>query len=219
MTHQQWQEGSGKSAVRWVSESLEPRGCLGVSGTVLAVAAILAAGGALAALWWMSRKPEDLLQKRLRLQNVQLEPLVHAEGPIRSEDLQGKVVVLNFWGTWCPPCLMELPHLAELERKYRGQEGLLFLAVSCGPGPQEDLEAIRSQTTALLANQGFQMPTYLDPGFITRRAVAEAVGFAGYPTTLVLDRQGYIRRVWVGFDRQMPEQLDRLIQELLAENP
>ncbi len=214
-----WQEQSSESAAGWVSESLEPKGCLGLSGTVLAAAAILVSVGVLAGLWWMSRQREDLLQKKLRLQTVHLEPLVHAEGPIRLGDLHGKVVVLNFWGTWCPPCLMELPHLAELQRKYRAQEGVLFLAVSCGPASPEDPEEIRSQTVAFLANQGFDLPTYLDPGFVTRQAVAQAVGFRGYPTTLVLDRNGYIRKVWVGFDRQMPEQLDQLIQQLLVEAP
>jgi len=212
-------EQNAGSASRWLSESLEPKGCLGVSGFLLVAAVIVAGLGTLAVLWMMSRESEDLAPRKLRLRIVQLEPLLYAEGPIRLEDLRGKVVLLNFWGTWCPPCLMELPHLAELERKYRGREELAFLTVSCGPGPQEDPEEIRSHTAALLANQQIQMPTYLDPNFVTRQAVNEVVGFQGYPTTLVLDRQGYIRRIWVGFDRYMPEQLDRLLEQLLSEGP
>ena len=210
-------EQNAGSASQWISETLEPRGCLGIPAFLLVTAVILAGLAALAALWRMSRESEDLAQRKLRLRSVRLEPLLYAEGPIRLEDLQGKVVLLNFWGTWCPPCLMELPHLAEQYRKYRGREGLLFLSVSCGPGPKEDPEEIRSHTAALLANQQLELPTYLDPDFVTRRAVNEAVGFRGYPTTLLLDRQGYIRRVWVGFDRQMPEQLDRLLEQLLSE--
>lgn len=181
------------------------------------LAAILVVAGVFGAVWFLGQWQEDLGSRKLRLLTVQLEPLLHAEGPIRLEDLQGKVVVLNFWGTWCPPCLMELPHLAELERTYRGREGFLFLSVSCGSGPQEDPEEIRSNTAALLANQQIEMPTYLDRDFLTRRAVDQAVGFRGYPTTLLLDRQGYIRRVWVGFDRRLPLELNRFVQQLLAE--
>ncbi|MCS7306672.1 MAG: TlpA family protein disulfide reductase [Thermoguttaceae bacterium] len=207
------------SASQWVSESLEPRGCLGATVSGVGIALILGTIALLGLLWLMSGQPEDLAERKLRLQNVQLEPLIYAEGPIRLEDLQRKVVVLNFWGTWCPPCLMELPHLAELEQKYRARKEVLFLAVSCGPGPQENIEEIRSDTSALLANQQIAMPTYVDPGWVTRNAVAQAVGFRGYPTTLLLDQQGYIRRIWVGFNRRMPKELDRAIEELLAENP
>jgi thiol-disulfide isomerase/thioredoxin len=214
-----WKNQSDNPASKWISENLEPKGCLLGAGALYVLAAILAVAGGLAAVWLWGQREEDLGSRKIRLQTVQLTPLLHAEAPIRLEDLQGKVVVLNFWGTWCPPCLMELPHLAELERTYRGREGFLFLAVSCGPGPQEDLEEIRSSTAALLANQGFDMPTYLDPDFQTRRAVDQAVGFQGYPTTLLLDRQGYIRRIWVGFDRRLPHELTRLVQQLLAEGP
>jgi thiol-disulfide isomerase/thioredoxin len=186
---------------------------------IYAGAGILLLGVVGVALWLYRHSPQDFANRNIRLQTVSLEPLLGADQPIGLENLQNKVVVLNFWGTWCPPCLLELPHLAELERKYRSREGVLFLAVSCGPGPREDLEEIRSNTAALLANQQIDLPTYVDPGFLTRRAVDEAVGFQGYPTTVLLDRQGYIRRVWVGFDRQMPEELDRLVEQLLTEVP
>lgn len=214
-----WKDQSDDSASKWISENLETKGCLLGAGAVYVLAAILAVAGGVGVLWLLGQTQKDLGSRKLRLPNVQLEPLLHAEKPIRLEDMQGKVVVLNFWGAWCPPCLMELPHLAELERTYRGREGFLFLAVSCGPGPQEDMEEIRSNTAALLANQGLDMPTYLDPGFLTRQAVDQAVGFQGYPTTLLLDRQGYIRRVWVGFDRRLPHELNQLVQQLLAEGP
>jgi len=214
-----WNEPSADSASQWISESLEPKGCLQGAGMIYAGAGILLLGVVGVALWLYRHSPQDFANRNIRLQTVSLEPLLGADQPIGLENLQNKVVVLNFWGTWCPPCLLELPHLAELERKYRSREGVLFLAVSCGPGPREDLEEIRSNTAALLANQQIDLPTYVDPGFLTRRAVDEAVGFQGYPTTVLLDRQGYIRRVWVGFDRQMPEELDRLVEQLLTEVP
>lgn len=212
-----WRNPSGPSASSSISETLQPKGCLLGAGTVYGVVAFLLVVAGLVGLRLLAQKGEDLENPQRRLQTLELEPLVHAEGPVRLEDLRGKVVVLNFWGPWCPPCLMELPHLAELERKYRGREGFLFLAVSCGQGLQEDFEEIRSTTAALLANQGIDMPTYADPDLVSRRAVDQAYGFRGYPTTLLIDRQGDIRRVWVGFDRRMPEELDRLIEQLLAE--
>lgn len=151
-----------------------------------------------------------------RLDAVQLQPLVHADAPITDEDLRGKVVVLSFWGTWCPPCLMDLPHIVDLWQKFRERDDFLLLAVSCGRGGREDIEELRADTAALFANQRIDMPAYADTAFVTRGSFEKVQALRGYPTTLVIDRRGRIRKVWVGFDPKMPGQLERLVEELLT---
>jgi cytochrome c biogenesis protein CcmG, thiol:disulfide interchange protein DsbE len=153
-----------------------------------------------------------------RLSALQLQPLVNAEGPVSLADLSGKVVVLNFWGTWCGPCLLELPHVVHLDRVHRGQDGFRLLAVSCGRD-HEDLEDLRAKTAALFKRESIDMPVYADMGFVTRGALDKLEPFTSYPTTVVLDRRGVVRDKWVGFDRDMPRDLEQLIQRLLAEEP
>ena len=131
-------------------------------------------------------------------------------------DLRGSVVVLNFWGTWCPPCRAELPEIADLYRKWRDVADFKLLAVSCGEtGADEEIGMLREQTAALLKKMQIDMPTYADPDEVTRTAVANAVGFQGYPTTVVLDRQGVIRGVAVGPVTEY--QVDDLVTQLLKE--
>ena len=80
---------------------------------------------------------------------------------------------------------------------------------------EEDLEELRADTAALLALKDVDMPTYADPEQVSRRAVDEVIGFQGYPTTLILDRQGVIRGVWDGVAsaHQLETLIDRLDEE------
>ena len=68
------------------------------------------------------------------LGELKLEPLLGEVDSIRLEDLSGQVVVVNFWGPWCGPCRMEMPHLIELERKFREVDHFRFVSVSSGLG-------------------------------------------------------------------------------------
>lgn len=156
------------------------------------------------------QKPDQTLSR------LELQPLTGASEPVTLDDLTGQVVLINFWGTWCGPCVTELPDIAALEKSLRDQPGFKFLAVSYGrEGWPEDVEQRRSQTTALLDEMGIDMPTYVDPDGVTYRAVDQAIGFEGYPTTLVLDRKGIIRRVWVGIASR--DELEVLVTRLLEE--
>jgi len=151
------------------------------------------------------------------LAKLELEPLTGSAQPVTLADLGGRVVLLNFWGTWCGPCRTELSHLADIERRFRDQPAFKLLAVSCGRGPQEDLAALDYDTRTFLQQANIDMPTYSDPGQISRQAVAEAVGFPGYPTTLLLDRRGEIRGLWSGFRPGDEAEMRQLIVQLLKE--
>jgi peroxiredoxin len=99
---------------------------------------------------------------------------------------RGKVVVLNFWATWCPPCVAEMPSLQRLHRAL-GPEGLAVVTVST----DEDEEALREFVT----RHGLDLPVLLDPG---GEVASSAYRTTGYPETFVLDRSGVLLSHTIG---------------------
>jgi thiol-disulfide isomerase/thioredoxin len=149
------------------------------------------------------------------LGNLHLQPLTGDARPIELVELRGKVVLLNFWGTWCGPCVTEFPHIAALQQKHRDNPDLVVLPVSCEPGGSEDIEALREGTQAFLDRLKVSIPTYADPDVSARQVVARYVGFTGYPKTLVLDRQGIVRGIWDGYMPGDETQVQDLVWRLL----
>ncbi len=92
------------------------------------------------------------------------------------KEQRGKVVVLNFWATWCPPCRKEMPDLETLYRQFKDQ-GLVILAIS-----DEDLGKVRP----FISEQKVTYPILLDPG----RKVNKLFQIEGIPKTFVYDRNG-----------------------------
>ncbi len=90
--------------------------------------------------------------------------------------LRGKVVLVNFWATWCPPCRKEMPDMETLYRRF-GPRGLVILAIS-------DEDAAKVQP--FIAAQKYTYPILLDPG----RKVNELFGVQGIPKTFVYNREG-----------------------------
>ena len=99
---------------------------------------------------------------------------------------RGKVVVLNFWATWCPPCVAEMPSLQRLDRAL-GPEGLAVVTVST----DEDQEALEEFVT----RYGLDLPVLLDPG---GRVASRDYRTTGFPETFVLDRAGVLLSHTVG---------------------
>lgn len=155
---------------------------------------------------------------------VELKGLTGTDEVVTRDDLKGRVVLINFWATWCGPCRDELPHIAELEKKFRGLPDVKILAVSVGPADSDrDLEELSSATADLLSQAKLDLPTYADPGDLTRKTF-EAIGntlgrpgVSGVPTTVVLDRSGTVRGVWVGYAPGTEKQMQRLILQLIDE--
>jgi thiol-disulfide isomerase/thioredoxin len=150
-----------------------------------------------------------------RLPNLDLKPLTGGGKPIALGDLEGRVTLIDFWGTWCPPCRDEFPHIAALAARYANRPDFQALPVSCGGG-EEDYTVLAEQTKAFLDSYKIDLPTYKDPGEYSRRAVDMVAGFRGYPTTLVLDRQGIIRGLWFGYRAGYEQQIEKLVAELLT---
>ena len=101
-------------------------------------------------------------------------------------DYQGKVVLLNFWATWCPPCELEMPDLQKAYEKYE-EQGLVVLAVNAGePAPT---------VQAFVTKLGLTFPILMD----ARGQVGAQYRASGLPMSLVVDREGIIRARHLGY--------------------
>ncbi len=150
-----------------------------------------------------------------RLSALALEPLTGDGKPATLETLAGKVVVVNLWGAWCPPCRVEFPHLVDLRAQLSQHPDFRLFLVSCAPGRQEDPAQLKEETEAFLAGSDYQVPTYWDPGFKTRLAFHRAATLRGFPTTFVLDREGVIRGIWTGFHPKIRDEIRELVLQLM----
>ncbi len=106
------------------------------------------------------------------------------------KDLRGKVVLVNFWATWCPPCRKEMPDLDALYQRFR-EQGLVVLAIS---------DEERAKVTQYLAQHPVSYTILLDPG----RNVNDAFRIDGIPKTFVYDREGKLAAE--GIDMRTREQ-------------
>jgi len=156
--------------------------------------------------------PEQSVGKTLPA--LRLVPLDAGEQTVTLDELAGRVALVNFWATWCPPCREELPHLADLGREFGEREDFVLAAVSCG---EDDPESLRKNTEDLLVNMRLTLPVYTDPDSLTRDAFAQLAGPTGFPTSFVLDRQGVIRRVWVGYGPGLEDEMRATVKQLLDE--
>ena len=102
---------------------------------------------------------------------------------VRLGDYRGKVVLVNFWATWCAPCLIELPSLLQL---HHDQPNLVILAVSI----DEDADAY----SRFLARRHVDLITVRDPS----QSAAKLFHTDMWPETYVIDRKGIIRSKYVG---------------------
>lgn len=122
---------------------------------------------------------------------------------ITSESLRGRVVLVNVWATWCPPCRAEMPALQQLATAYEA-EGMVLLGLSVDRGPAASVDAF-------LAERGITYPVAI----VDDRVIAAFGGVRGYPTSYLVDRNGVVRHTVMG--PVAPLSLRPAIRRLLAE--
>ena len=116
--------------------------------------------------------------------------------------LQGKVVFLNFWATWCGPCVIEMPSMEAIYKRYR-EKGLEILAVNFGES--------QAEVQAFMNNHGLSFPALLDEDGRT----GGSYGIQAIPTSFLIDRDGNVVSRLVGsIDWDTPE-IHAVIESLL----
>lgn len=122
--------------------------------------------------------------------------------PLKLSDYRGKVVALVFWGTWCGPCMREVPNERELVEKYKGRP-FAMLGVDCNDP--------KSKAAKVMESERITWPNWHD-GEDSGSPIANLYHVSGFPTVFVIDAEGQIRST-----RTQGESLDKLVEQLVNE--
>lgn len=126
---------------------------------------------------------------------------------IRLSSLKGKVVLLDFWATWCAPCKESIPHLVDLYKKFHDQG---FELIGMSTDKSGDAEMVRRFV------QSMDIPYLI---IMTPDEITKKYKVTGLPTTILIDRKGNIREKMVGFNTAIGQKISNKISELTREKP
>ncbi|HEX8871301.1 MAG TPA: TlpA disulfide reductase family protein [Candidatus Acidoferrum sp.] len=132
-------------------------------------------------------------------------PIELNDKPAHLSDLRGKVVVLNFWATWCPPCVEETPGLIQLNQRISARNGMVL-----GVSVDEDEAAYRK----FIQDHGINYAVSRDPS----KKSAIDYGTAMYPETYIIDRKGKIARKIIGPQDWNSAEMVSYFDALLGQN-
>jgi cytochrome c biogenesis protein CcmG, thiol:disulfide interchange protein DsbE len=117
---------------------------------------------------------------------------------LRLSDLRGDVVFLNFWASWCAPCVEEMPDMELIHRAFRDRK-FRMIAVSA--------DAEKRTVTDFLEQQGLTLPAYVD----AKRKISEKYGVFAFPETFIIDATGRVVKHYIGPRRwARPEEMRSL---------
>jgi cytochrome c biogenesis protein CcmG/thiol:disulfide interchange protein DsbE len=108
-----------------------------------------------------------------------------AQNSVTLSQFHGQIVVLNFWATWCPPCVEEMPSLVEMQRRMKAK-GVTVVAVS--------IDVDDGAYHQFVKDHGVNLLTVRDPD----QKTAKLYGTRGWPETYIIDRNGVMRRKFIG---------------------
>ena len=132
---------------------------------------------------------------------------------VRSEEFEGKIVVIDFWATWCGPCLVEIPHYNELHHDYV-DKGVEMLGITLQSGSTEQVQEWLARPIRV-GTEEFE----IEYPVVMGNAEIEATWgpIYGFPMTYLVDSNWKIRKKWLGAVPDKAGQLRILIDELLEE--
>lgn len=129
--------------------------------------------------------------------------LAAVHGPtIQLSALKGKVVILDFWATWCPPCRVAIPHMVELQKKYLDQ-GLAVVGMN--------LDQNVNDLVGFMGSNEINFPIVQAPEKIKLDYKVSSI-----PRVFLIDREGKVRGDWLGFDPQVSSEIEAAVKKYLA---
>ena len=123
-------------------------------------------------------------------------------------DYKGKVVVLDFYATWCAPCREETPHLVQLQKQYE-QQGLQVIGLNVGGADDRDFVPAYAKEFGIQYPLGFPDDEFADQYLSDNQNI---------PQAFVLDRSGKLVKRFIGYSEQSGADLDRVIQQTLTQS-
>ncbi|MEQ1645855.1 MAG: TlpA disulfide reductase family protein [Pyrinomonadaceae bacterium] len=139
--------------------------------------------------------------------------LIDGGGTFKIGERKGKVLMLNIWGTWCGPCRQEMPHLIEMQAKYKDQ-GFEVIGLNIGTyeGTPESTEEITKFAAEMKLNYTLaRSPRQATGAFyaITKQQVV--------PQTMLVDREGHVRCIFVGGGQRIFDSMKQNLDKVMAE--
>ena len=139
-----------------------------------------------------------------QLSACSLTKLSNSQQPIEMNDYAGKVLYLDFWASWCPPCAKSFPFLNEMHQQYHDKD-LQVIGINLDEVP-EDAEKFL-----------IQYPAQFTLASDLTKQCAEDLGVTAMPSSYLIDRKGIIRHIHLGFRASETQELREKVKQLLAE--
>ena len=138
------------------------------------------------------------------------------QAPVRLADLRGRVVLLDFWATWCGPCRYSMPKINALSRKYRDR-GLVVLGLTEFEGEADGRALSRAEEVEYLRQ--FKRRQSISYGFAVSddKETARNYGVVSIPTAVLIDRRGRVRFLTISANDDEAAVLQKMVQKLLDE--
>lgn len=124
---------------------------------------------------------------------------------VKLSELNDKVVLINFWATWCGFCVDEMPHFQKFYEQYGDK--VQFMMINATDGSRETEEKARK----FIEEKGYTFPVYLDRNI----ELVTSLGLSSYPTTVFIDKEGFISEAKLGMytEEQLKDAIERHLEE------
>ncbi len=174
-----------------------------IAGLVIVIVALVAFVGSIVRFSLMT-KPQ--IKEKVAIKEKTVAPLFTLEDLTGKEvslaDYRGKVVIIDFWATWCPPCRKELPYIHKIYEKYKDKE-VIVLAITS----ESNIEKVKG----FIEKEGYSFPVLIDG----RRETNSAYHVRAIPMLFVLNREGIIQHIHRGYNLEIEATLSKEIEDLL----